>query len=150
MSETLDMLRSLFPGKVMLTVEDVAQVMGLEKGRAGREAISAALRRGDVLPGLRKVLGRWLVPITALANWLDSLSQQREVVPPPTSAARRGSSVDRGGRPTGRPRGRVPDKVRVAQKARALQFFGEVAATFDRSALGDVLPQGRKRIPTPL
>lgn len=144
------MLQAMFPGRVMLNVEDVAQVLGLEKGRAGREAISAALRRGDVLPGLRKVLGRWLVPITALADWLDSLSQQREVVTPPISTARRGSSVDRGGRPTGRPRGRVPDKVRAAQKARALQFFGEVAATLDRSALADALPKGRKRTPMPL
>jgi hypothetical protein len=44
----------MFPGKLMLTVEDVARVLGLPDGRAGREAVSAALRNGDVLPGLRK------------------------------------------------------------------------------------------------
>ena len=50
MSETLDLLRSMFPGKLMLNVEDVARVLGLREDRAGREAVAAALRNGTLLP----------------------------------------------------------------------------------------------------
>lgn len=51
MGATLDLLREMLPGKAMLTAEDVAKVLGRDSNRAGREAVAAGLRRGDLLPG---------------------------------------------------------------------------------------------------
>lgn len=64
----------MLPGKVMLTVEEVAQVLG-RTGAGGYEQTREQLAAGVIVPGLRKVGGSWLVPITALAAALDSLVQ---------------------------------------------------------------------------
>jgi hypothetical protein len=142
-SETLDLLRSMFPGKLMLTVEDVARVLGLPNGRAGREAVSAALRNGDVLPGLRKVIGRWRVPMVSLAKWLDGLSDQPATARPPASVERGAPIVDRTAQPVDRGRGRQPNKVRdAARKERAVSFLGAVLACLDRADFAAELPPG--------
>ncbi|HMM68483.1 MAG TPA: hypothetical protein PKC03_16225, partial [Dokdonella sp.] len=125
MSSTLDLLKSMFPGKVMLTIDDLALVLRNENSRATRESVASALRRGDILPGLRKSMGRWLVPITTLAAWLDSLTVAAEESATNVPSASRGTSS------TSLPaydlpqRGRKPDSVRkAAQRERAQQFLG--------------------------
>lgn len=141
MSETFDLLRSMFPGKLMLTVEEVARVLGLPNGRAGREAVSAALRQGDLMPGLRKVMGRWRVPLVSLAKWLDGLNARRAEVPPAVDMERRVMVNDRRDEPAAPARGRQPNKVRAAARTeRAMGFFGELLACLDRAELAATLP----------
>lgn len=143
MSETLDLLRSMFPGKLMLTVEDVARVLGLREDRAGREAVTAALRNGTLLPGLRKVMGRWRVPMVSLARWLDGLNTV-QADPSQAGAARRTRSVDRSGKVSVPARGRQPDKVRnAARQARAMGFFGELLTRLDHADVSSVVPSGK-------
>ncbi|HET6407281.1 MAG TPA: hypothetical protein VFG14_05325 [Chthoniobacteraceae bacterium] len=121
----------------MLTADEVAKVLGRDSNRADREAVAAGLRRGDLLPGLRKVLGRWLVPITALADWIDSLAEPVEgsqVGPARRSIVRKAASPV----PDVPRRGRVPNTVREAQrKARAALFFSAVRAVLEAQALAD-------------
>ncbi|MCQ4163855.1 hypothetical protein [Tahibacter harae] len=136
MGATLDLLREMFPGKAMLTADDVAKVLGRDGNRAGREAVTAGLRRGDLLPGLRKVMGRWLVPITALADWIDGLAEPAQVSAPPVGPAPRSvASQPRHAMDAPR-RGRLPNKVREAQRrARANHFMGEVLALLEAKSL---------------
>ena len=64
MSGMLPLLREMFPGKLMLTVEDVAR----ELGRAGAGAYVQTrelLANGVIVPCLRKMGGQRLVPIAA-------------------------------------------------------------------------------------
>ncbi len=140
MGATLDLLREMFPGKAMLTAEDVARVLGRESNRAGREAVAAGLRRGDLLPGLRKVMGRWLVPITALADWIDGLAESAKTSGPQVGPARR-SVVPNSQQAADEPRrGRLPNKLREAQRrARANHFMSEVLALLEAESLRTTL-----------
>lgn len=141
MKGTLDVLRQRFPGRVMLDLGDVAGVLLGRGDRAAREAVRAGIDRGDILPGLRKTLGRWLVPITALAEWLDSLTPQPEEAPAARVIHHHVSTA-----PPAR-RGRLPDSVRIpqrqariaAQRERAAGFFTALLAEFQRVRL-DAIP----------
>ena len=68
----LPLLREMFPGKLMLTVDDVARVLG-RTGAGGYEQTREQLANGVIVPGLKKMGGQWLVPIAALADALDNL-----------------------------------------------------------------------------
>lgn len=142
-SETLDQLRSMFPGKLMLTVEDVARVLGLREDRAGREAVTAALRNGTLLPGLRKVMGRWRVPIVSLARWLDGLNTVQADASQ-AGGARRTRLLERSGTVSVPARGRQPDMVRnAARETRAKSFFGELLTRLDNAGISSALPSGK-------
>ena len=144
MSATLDMLRELFPPpKAMLTVDDVALVIRGSSTKADREAVSAAIRRGDVPPGLRKVMGRWLVPITVFAAWLDSLQNAPETTSAAHPVVRHAITPPAPASHTSH-RGRLHDAVRARKKAEALLaaqteraslFFNEVHARLSASEL---------------
>lgn len=140
MGATLGLLRDLFPGRAMLTAEDVAKVLGWDSNRAGRESVAAGIRRGDLLPGLRKVMGRWLVPITALADWMDGLAQPVEVSGLQVGPARRSVAL-KPQPPADTPRrGRLPNKLREAQrKEQASHFMGEVLALLEFESLRTTL-----------
>jgi hypothetical protein len=136
MSSTLDLLKSMFPGKVMLTVDDLALVLRKENSRATRESVAGAIRRGDILTGLRKSMGRCLVPITTLAAWLDSLTVAADESVSKAPSANRGASSVRLPVNDAPHRGRKPDSVRkAAQRERAQQFLGLVLARLDASNL---------------
>ena len=150
MTATLDMLRQRFPGRFTLGLGDVAQVLLGKGDRAAQEAVRAGINRGDILPGLRKTLGRWLVPITALAEWLDGLTAQPEEAPAARVIHHHVSTA-----PPAR-RGRQPDSVRIpqrqarlaAQRERAARFFTALLAEFQRLRL-DAIPAkpGARRLP---
>jgi len=127
MAGMLPLLREMFPGKVMLTVEDVAQVLG-RTGAGGYEQTREQLAAGVIVPGLRKVGGSWLVPITALASALDGLVQLNEegMASPKALPARRAvlPSSPPGDRPR---RGRIPNRLKQ-QQARAVVFWSVVLA----------------------
>ena len=136
------LLREIFPGMLMLTVEDVARVLG-RTGAGGYEQTREQLANGVIVPGLRKMGGQWMVPIAALADALDSLvdldSMDRAAPKPlPTQ-----HTVINGNSVVDRPRrGRVPDRLK-AQQARALAFWPAVlarhdAGRLDEAWLGDV------------
>ncbi len=114
----------------MLTADDVAPKV-LWAGRQPGRTPKAPSQRGcggATSPGLRKVMGRWLVPITALADWMNGLAEPAEVSAPPVGPVRRVSASSRS---TYRraAAGRLPNKVREAQRrARANHFMGEVLA----------------------
>ena len=50
----LPLLREMFPGKLMLTVEDVARVLE-RTGTGGYEQTREQLANGIIVPGLRKM-----------------------------------------------------------------------------------------------
>lgn len=140
MYSTLDLLKSMFPGKVMLTIDDLALVLRNENSRSTRESVAGAIRRGDILPGLRKSMGRWLVPITTLAAWLDSLTVAADESATNVPSANRGTSSARLPVNDAPHRGRKPDSVRkAAQRQRAQQFLGLVLARLDAGNLDGVL-----------
>jgi len=135
----LPLLREMFPGKLMLTVDDVARVLG-RTGAGGYEQTREQLANGVIVPGLKKMGGQWLVPIAALADALDNLvdldTLGRAI---PKSLPTRHTVVS-GNPVVDRPRrGRVPDRLK-AQQARALAFWPAVLARFDAELLDGVWP----------
>lgn len=135
----LPLLREMFPGKLMLTVDDVARVLG-RTGAGGYEQTREQLANGIIVPGLKKMGGQWLVPIPALANALDNLvdldSLGRATPKPlPTRHA-----VISGNPVVDKPRrGRIPDRLK-AQQARASAFWSAALARFDAERLDGVWP----------
>lgn len=132
----LPLLREMFPGKLMLTVEDVARVLG-RTGAGGYEQTREQLANGVVVPGLKKMGGKWLVPIAALANALDDLvdlDSLRRATPKPLPT---GHTVISGNPVIDKPRrGRIPDRLK-AQQARALTFWPAVLARFNSGRLDE-------------
>jgi hypothetical protein len=80
MSANLDLLKELFPRRVMLGVDEVAEVLAVG-GKAGSyEQTRRELKEGRIIPGLRKHGGVWRVPLTAVAEALDRMI---EITPAP-------------------------------------------------------------------
>jgi hypothetical protein len=135
----LPLLREMFPGKLMLTVDDVARVLG-RTGAGGYEQTREQLANGVIVPGLRKIGGQWLVPIAALANALDDLVDldglgRASPRPLPTRHTVIGPNpvVDRPRR------GRIPDRLK-AQQARVSVFWQAVLARHDAARLDSAWP----------
>lgn len=126
MAGMLPLLREMFPPpKVMLTVEDVALVLG-RTGAGGYEQTRGQLAAGAIVPGLRKMGGSWLVPITALAAALDGLvnTDDEGTSTPKPMAARR--AVVPANPVADRPRrGRIPNRLKQ-QQLRAVHFWAVV------------------------
>lgn len=135
----LPLLREMFPGKLMLTVEDVARLLG-RTGAGGYEQTRGQLANGVIVPGLRKMGGQWLVPIAALANALDDLVDldgMGHASPRPLPTRH---TVISGDPVVDRPhRGRIPNRLK-AQQARASAFWPAVLARFDAERLDGVWP----------
>ena len=138
----LPLLREMFPGKLMLTVDDVARVLG-RTGAGGYEQTREQLANGVIVPGLKKMGGQWLVPIAALAVALDGLVDLDSLggaTPKPLPTRHTvisGNPVIDGPR-----RGRVPDRVK-AQHARALAFWPAILARFDADRLDGLWPRAK-------
>lgn len=132
MTGMLPVLRDMFPGKAMLSVENVALVLG-RTGAGAYEQTREQLASGVIVPGLRKVGGGWLVPITALAAALDGLVEiddRRQARPLPMRHA-----VISANPVVERPRrGRIPDRLK-AQRQRALEFWPAVLAHVQADSL---------------
>ena len=140
----LPLLREMFPGKLMLTVEDVARVLG-RTGAGSYEQTREQLANGAIVPGLRKMGGQWLVPIAALADALDNLVDLNSLgraspKPLPTRHAVVSANpvVDRPRR------GRIPNRLK-AQQARALAFWPAVLARFHAGQLDASWPAANAR-----
>ena len=130
----LPLFREMFPGKLMLMVEDVARVLR-RTGAGGYEQTREQLANGVIVPGFRKMGGQWLVPIAALADALDSLvdlDSMGRAAPKPLPTRH---TVISGNAVLDRPRrGRTPDRLK-GQQARALAFWPAVLARFDAGRL---------------
>jgi hypothetical protein len=147
MSATLDAIRSRFPKRATLTPDEVAEVIHGNSDRATVQGVREALSRGLIVPGLRKLGGRWLVPIGPLSTALDGLAEP-ESAHVPARATRHTIVV---GSPQTKRRGRVPDAVRLG-KIRAwseevlreldeLDRLRNLAASGDfAKRLGEILP----------
>lgn len=151
MTGMLDVLRQQFPGSVTLGLEEVAQALRGKGDRNAQESVRAGIAKGDILPGLRKTRGRWRVPITTLADWMDNLTSAPEEAPAARVIHHHVSDV-----PTRR-RGRQPDSVRIpqrearliAQRERAAGFFSALLAEFQRMKLAAIPTGSTKTHPTP-
>lgn len=144
----LPLLREMFPGKLMLTVEEVARVLG-RTGAGGYEQTREQLANGVIVPGLRKMGGQWLVPIAALANALDNLVDldslgRASPKPLPTR-----HTVISANPVVDRPRqGRIPNRLK-AQQARALVFWPTVLARLDAGRLDAYWPGANAHVREP-
>lgn len=71
---TAEIIATKFPGRVVLTPEEVAEVW---KGKTTRGVVGEVrekLKRGTLIPGLRKNGGRWDVPVSDLIKAIDALA----------------------------------------------------------------------------
>lgn len=70
--KTIDIIRQDYPGQAVLTTDQVAKVLG-KNGTAGPQTIRNQIAAGTfpLADKLRKVSGRHVLPIAALADWLD-------------------------------------------------------------------------------
>lgn len=66
---TADIIHARFPGKVVLTVTEVAIVIGQHP-----DHVRGRLRNGSLIPGLRRDDGRWRVPVESLVEAIDRLT----------------------------------------------------------------------------
>ena len=64
--ENLALLREMFPGKVSLTVSEVAGVLGLDI----KTVYGAVARRSDPMPCIKAGQKRILIPLPGLARWM--------------------------------------------------------------------------------
>ena len=145
----LPVLREMFPGKAMLTVEDVAQVLN-RTGAGGYEQTRDQLSKGLIVPGLRKFGGSWLVPITTLAAALDGLVQTDVTgrsSPKPLAATHTVVSAEPLiPRRTGRMPNRAKQRLEL-QQARACLFWPLVLSTLRKWQLDAALPPPAVRQP---
>lgn len=125
MSATLDIIRARFPGRATLTPEEVAEVIHGSADRAIVGGVRDALVKGIIIPGLRKLGGRWLVPVGPLAAALDALADPDPLPTTPHHKTRHTVIVHP---PVAPRRGRVPDAVRLG---RALAWGSEVIRLLD-------------------
>lgn len=149
MTGILPVLREMFPGKAMLTVEDVARVLN-RTGAGGYEQTRDQLSRGLIVPGLRKFGGSWLVPITTLAAALDGLVETDATGRSSPKALAATHSVLSAEPLVPRRAGRTPNRAKQRlelQQARASQFWPLVLSTLRDWALDAALPPPAAPIP---
>lgn len=82
----LDLLLRQYPGQVCLDVAQIAQVLNRQP-----DTIRDWIKAGR-LPGARRVLGRWMIPLPDLAEVLEPTPSALPLPAPPklaTSAGRR-------------------------------------------------------------
>lgn len=65
--ENLALITSLFPGRISLTVKEVAKLMSACENSV-RQALN---RKDDPLPSQKLVSGKIVIPIPQLARWLS-------------------------------------------------------------------------------
>lgn len=155
MSATLDIVKEKYPGRATLTPEDVAVVIHGNADRSTVQGVRDQLAAGLIVPGLRKLGGRWIVPVGPLVEALDGLSQPDISASSSVLPARR-TVVINSIHPTKR-RGRVPDAVRLgkirAWGAEVLQALDEIerveknaAAGHYAAELGKLIPPAERRL----
>lgn len=80
----LDLLLRQYPGQVALDVDQAARVLNREP-----ETVREWMRAGK-LPGARKVVGRWMVPLPDLAEVLEPEPAAPALPLPPRVGTRAG------------------------------------------------------------
>lgn len=90
---TLDALKQAYPGRIYLTVEEVAWVLRGKTTRKVKENVRKKVQDGSYGPGGRIVDGLWQLPVTTVAEVLEP-SPSPEPVPtalvgPPAGKRRR-------------------------------------------------------------
>lgn len=138
MTGMLPILRAMFPDKPLLSVEDVARVLN-RTGAGSYEQTREQLAAGVIVPGLRKLGGSWLVPVTALAEALDGLTDT-DVAGQATPKAHPARHTVTGANPiVPRKGGRVPDRAKHMALA-DMTSLAFALATFDATEFwGEVL-----------
>lgn len=114
MGANLDLLRDMFPRRVMLSVEEVAEVLAVGGTGGSYEQTRRELKEGRIIPGLRRIDHVWRIPLTALAEALDRMVDVDPVVSvathPSKPKAEQPASSARGSFGA---RGRRPDALRI-------------------------------------
>ncbi len=70
---TSTIIQDRFPGRVVLSPEEVAEVWRGSRSRKAVSAIRKRLSRGTLVPGLKKNGGRWEVPVEGLVKAIEKL-----------------------------------------------------------------------------
>ncbi|MBS7458898.1 hypothetical protein [Coralloluteibacterium stylophorae] len=144
----LPILRAMFPDKPLLSVEDVARVLN-RTGAGGYEQTREQLAAGVIVPGLRKLGGSWLVPVTALAEALDGLTDTDAAGQATPKALPTRHTVTRANPILPRKGGRIPDRAKHMALA-DMTSLAFAMATFDASAFwGEVLALLEQPLPRP-
>lgn len=88
---TAEIIQQKFPGRAVLTPEEVAEVWKGQVTRSSVESIRQRLKAGTLIKGLRKNGGRWEVPVADLIHAIEGLVSHQKDDPQPV--ARRGLST---------------------------------------------------------
>ena len=140
MTGMLPILRAMFPDKPLLSVEDVARVLN-RTGAGGYEQTREQLAAGVIVPGLRKLGGSWLVPVTALAEALDGLIGTDTAGQAAPKAHPTRHTVTRANPIVPRKGGRIPDRAKHVALA-DMTSLAFALATYDAAAFwGEVLAE---------
>ena len=104
MTTSKELLQSIFPGRVVLSPQEVAMAMFGKSDRSATNSVRNLLQQGLLIPNLSMVRGRWLIPVAALGQALDDLHPEPllEMIRP-------------GAGPRGRQSRRAPPPVRIGR-----------------------------------
>ncbi len=78
---TEEIVASKFPGRVVLTPEELAEVWKGKTTRGVVEGIRAKLKAGTLIPGLKKNGGRWEIPVEDLIKVIKGLADDSKPRP---------------------------------------------------------------------
>jgi hypothetical protein len=120
---TLDALREDFPGQVVLTTDEIAQALG-KRGTGGPQTIRNQIASGafPLADKLRKIGGNWVLPMAALADWLDG---KADAAPLPAMIAKK---------KPGRPRKALTEWMDALEASWQRIYFEDVRDLLDAEA----------------
>lgn len=115
---SVSILREAYPQRVSLTVVEVTWTLFGSSTHSDTQTVRKMLLRGQLVPNLAKVGGRWVIPIVALGRALDDL-QQVPIGKPPVWLWPRASACPR----------RAPPTVEGANRRAARRAIGDARVT---------------------
>jgi len=71
--KSVDLITAIYPGRAALNTREVARLLFGRQDRSAVQSVIRLLNAGTLIPDLRRLKGRWLIPIAALGAGLDKV-----------------------------------------------------------------------------